>query len=180
MVECFVFLRPLGLRLGTFNDSLIFNSDSHKVIDKNKALALTQNGVDKGKSDEEIKQTVEHNAYYYPPVDVEIVAGDGINKSKAFTLQAITELVKTAITPLNKEIVKAQIDLLDLPQKKEIKESIDQALQPQGPQEDKPSLSIRFSDLPVIGQIQAAAKAGIELTPQSRIVAMSFCEPRSW
>ena len=114
---------------GSFNDSVVFNSENFKVIDAAKADELMAKGVKQDKTDEEIKQIIEQNAYYYPPVDVEITVGEGINKSRAFTLQAITELVKTPITPLNKDMVKAQIDLLDLPNKQELKESIDAAIE---------------------------------------------------
>jgi hypothetical protein len=114
---------------GIFNDSTTFNSENHKEIDKYKALAITEKGVEQGKTEEDIKKAVEQNAYYYPKIDVEVIAGDGVNKSKAFTLQAISDLIKTPITPVNKEIVKTMIDLLDLPQKKELKEAIDLAIQ---------------------------------------------------
>jgi hypothetical protein len=65
--------------------------------------------------------------YYFPRIDVEITVGDGIQNSKAFTLAATQELAKTPITPTNIGIVKSIIDILDLPNKNELKASVDQA-----------------------------------------------------
>ena len=65
---------------------------------------------------------------YYPCIDVEVTAGAGINKSKAFTLAATQELLGIQVTPINKAIVFSLIDLLDLPEKDAIKESIEQGL----------------------------------------------------
>jgi hypothetical protein len=69
--------------------------------------------------------------YYFPAIDVQIIAGDGVEHSKSFTIMATENLMKTPITPVNVGIVKAYIDLLDLPNKKELKNSLDMALQQQ-------------------------------------------------
>ncbi len=66
--------------------------------------------------------------FYYPKVDIEITAGDGISKSKAFTLRATQELAKMPINPQNMGIVLSIVDLLDLPNKDEVKASIQQGL----------------------------------------------------
>jgi hypothetical protein len=68
---------------------------------------------------------------YYPKIDAEITAGEGIQKSKAFTLAATQELATMPITPTNIGIVLSIVDLLDLPNKDEIKESIQQGVQQQ-------------------------------------------------
>lgn len=126
-----------------------FNSDQHKVIDGGNP--------------------------YYPKVDVEIVAGDGIRKSKAFTLSATQELAQTPVTPENVQIILSQVDLLDLPNKEEIKSQMMQAVQmqmqrlqtqSQPPQPPHPAESITFKDMPPNGKIQMAQQVGIQLTPQ--------------
>jgi hypothetical protein len=119
-------------------------------------------------------ELIKTNAFYYPKVDIEISVGEGVRHSKAFTLAATEQLAKTEINPINKEIIKSQIDIMDLPNKQAIKDSIDQALQPQQPQQaaaDKPNLAINFKDLPPDGKIQLAAQAGIQLSgiPESEI-----------
>lgn len=111
---------------------------------------------------------------YYPKVDVRIDAGDGIKKSKAFTLQATQELAQTVVTPENLAIVLSQVDLLDMPNKDEIKNQMIQAVQLQQqrlqmqarPQTSHPSESITFKDMPPSGKIQMAQQVGIQLTQQ--------------
>lgn len=71
--------------------------------------------------------------WYYPRIDASVHAGDGVRKSKAFTTAAISDLSKMNITPYNYRIFQAWVDLLDLPNRKEIKEGLEQAFsQPQG------------------------------------------------
>lgn len=65
---------------------------------------------------------------YFPTVDVEINVGEGIKKSKAFTLAATQELSKITVTPENVGIVMAIVDLLDLPNSDEIKAGMQQAV----------------------------------------------------
>jgi hypothetical protein len=89
-----------------------FNSDNMRVLD-----AYEKDGQ-----------------YYYPRVDATVTAGDGLRKSKAFTLGALENLVKMQITPENFKIVQAMITVMDLPQSKEIKEYLEQLFaQPQQP-----------------------------------------------
>ncbi|MHB8916544.1 MAG: portal protein [Desulfocucumaceae bacterium] len=68
--------------------------------------------------------------FYYPKIDVEITAGDGIQKSKAFTLAATQELAKMVIGPENLAIVMSILDLLDLPDKNEVKEQLQRVFAP--------------------------------------------------
>lgn len=65
--------------------------------------------------------------WYYPRIDAVVHAGDGVRKSKAFTTAAISDLSKMNITPYNYRIFEAWVDLLDLPNRKEIKEGLEQA-----------------------------------------------------
>lgn len=65
---------------------------------------------------------------YFPTVDVEISVGEGIKRSKAFTLAATQELANLKITPENVGIVLSIVDLLDLPNSEDIKKSIENAV----------------------------------------------------
>jgi hypothetical protein len=67
------------------------------------------------------------NGGYFPTVDVEISAGDGLSKSKAFTVQVISDLIKTPITPQNVGIIEIFIDLLELPNGDELKNTLRQS-----------------------------------------------------
>jgi hypothetical protein len=66
---------------------------------------------------------------YYPRIDCEINIGEGIKANKAFTLTATDQLSKTPINPGNAEIIKSEVDIMDLPNKQVIKDSIDKAVQ---------------------------------------------------
>ena len=65
--------------------------------------------------------------YYYPKVDVEVQVGEGIAKSKAFTLAVTQELSQIQITPFNAPLVKMVVELLELPNEADILEAIDRA-----------------------------------------------------
>lgn len=62
---------------------------------------------------------------YIPGVDIKIHIGDGLANSKAFTISAVSSLISTPITAENYRIVKSYLELIDLPMRQEICESID-------------------------------------------------------
>lgn len=84
-----------------------FNSDNMRVLDD----MATQS---KGQAE-----------YYYPRVDAVVNAGDGLQKSKAFTLSATENLLKTPINQDTYKIVESMIDIMDLPNKKEIRDELE-------------------------------------------------------
>lgn len=98
-----------------------YNSENERIITRYDITTDPETG-------EEMQIPAE---YYYPKIDVEITAGDGIRKSKALTLAATQELSQMPINPTNVGIVMSIIDLLDLPNKKEVKASIESAVQQQ-------------------------------------------------
>lgn len=59
---------------------------------------------------------------YFPRVDVTITAGDSVIKGKQATLQALQGLAQANITPQNWKLFAAQLEILDIPNKKEIVE----------------------------------------------------------
>ena len=63
---------------------------------------------------------------YIPNLDIRIHVGDGLENSKAFTVSAITDLIKTPITEDNYEMVMAFVELVGLPMRKEICDAIRQ------------------------------------------------------
>lgn len=109
-----------------------FNSRNFREIDQNRVEKIYEKAVLDGMTPDEALEIAKSNAFYYPKVDIEINVGEGVKNSKAFTLAATEQLANTNITPANKEIVKSQIDIMDLPNKEDIKDSIDEAIQPQG------------------------------------------------
>jgi hypothetical protein len=119
---------------------------------------------------------------YYPRIDVEITAGDGIQNSKAFTLAASQELARTPITPVNIGIIKSIIDILDLPNKQELKQSIEaagqqiqqqQMMQQKGGQPGQPGQTPTVQLPPEIQQLQAVMQhAGLSQDEQQTVLQL--------
>jgi hypothetical protein len=59
---------------------------------------------------------------YYPRLDAIVNAGDGMKKSKAFTLAATENLISKPINETNYKIVNEMLDIMDVPNKKPIQE----------------------------------------------------------
>lgn len=57
---------------------------------------------------------------YFPPVDVEVNATAGLQKSKTYTIQALQAILQTPINQTNYKIVIAVIRELEIPQSEEI------------------------------------------------------------
>jgi len=90
-----------------------------------------------GKEDEEPEPPIEFNSTnhmmrdpvtqepYFPRLDSTITSGEGVQHSVSFTLSATKELSEMPITPQNYKIVMSYVDLLDLPNKAEIKDNLE-------------------------------------------------------
>ena len=57
---------------------------------------------------------------YLPEVDIKINVGDGLRNSKAFTISALSDLIRTPVNETNYKIVQAFVRLIDIPQSAEI------------------------------------------------------------
>lgn len=67
---------------------------------------------------------------YIPDVDVKIVASDPLTKSKSFTLSATENLLAKNITMENYKLVESIIEIMNLPNRKEIKQSLEETFEP--------------------------------------------------
>ncbi|OCZ54321.1 hypothetical protein [Dehalobacter sp. TeCB1] len=63
---------------------------------------------------------------YFPKVDAVVQAGDGVINSKAFTLSATETIANMKITQENYKIVEEMIDIMQLPNRKEIKQYLEE------------------------------------------------------
>lgn len=66
------------------------------------------------------------NDSYIPCVDVKIHIGDGLDNSKAFTVSAVNDLIRTPITRENYKLITSFVELVGLPMRKEICDSINE------------------------------------------------------
>ena len=109
-----------GEKEGEPDTTITFNAEQERMVTRYEYEVDPETGI----------ETEIPAEYYYPKVDVEISAGDGIQKSKAFTLAATQDLAGMKITPENLGIVMSIVDLLDLPDKNEIKEDLQRVFAP--------------------------------------------------
>ncbi|HJV30778.1 MAG TPA: hypothetical protein VJ558_01200 [Bacillales bacterium] len=89
--------------------------------------------------------------------------GAGIPKDAIFLYNQSKEMLGSGA--LNIVQFWTIMESLNFPMAKEIKSQVEDQQQNQQPQQDIPSLSISFKDLPPSGQAQMAALAGIQLNP---------------
>lgn len=63
---------------------------------------------------------------YIPEIDVRIHVGDGLQNSKAFTVSALSDLIKTPITAENYKLVEAFVDLINIPIRQDITDMLEE------------------------------------------------------
>jgi hypothetical protein len=76
-------------------------------------------------------QIVRDEWEYFPMVDVTVTAGDGAQRGKIATLQALSTLTQANITADNWQLYAAQLDILDIPDKDKIIEGWRRKFEPQ-------------------------------------------------
>lgn len=108
---------------------------------------------------------------YYPRVDVTVTAGDGLSKNPATTVEVLDKLAASQITADNWELLAAELEYLDIPQKQEIIESWRRKFAPTVPSEVTQALE---SDPELLAAVQEAVQANAAATEPA---AMSDTEP---
>lgn len=93
---------------------------------------------------------------YYPRVDVTVTAGDGLSKNPATTVEVLDKLAASQITTDNWELLAAELEYLDIPQKQEIIESWRRKFVPTVPPEVTQALE---SDPELLAAVQEAVQA---------------------
>lgn len=92
---------------------------------------------------------------YYPRVDVTVTAGDGLSKNPATTVEVLDKLAASQITADNWELLAAELEYLDIPQKQEIIESWRRKFAPTVPPEVTQALE---SDPELLAAVQEAVQ----------------------
>lgn len=108
---------------------------------------------------------------YYPRVDVTVTAGDGLSKNPATTVEVLDKLAASRITADNWELLAAELEYLDIPQKQEIIEGWRRKFAPTVPSEVTQALE---SDPELLAAVQEAVQANAAAT---ELAAMSDTEP---
>lgn len=108
---------------------------------------------------------------YYPRVDVTVTAGDGLSKNPATTVEVLDKLAASQITADNWELLAAELEYLDIPQKQEIIEGWRRKFAPTVPSEVTQALE---SDPELLAAVQETIQANAAATEPA---AMSDTEP---
>lgn len=98
---------------------------------------------------------------YYPRVDVTVTAGDGLSKNPATTVEVLDKLAASQITADNWELLAAELEYLDIPQKQEIIEGWRRKFAPTVPSEVTQALE---SDPELLAAVQEAVQANAAAT----------------
>lgn len=93
---------------------------------------------------------------YYPRVDVTVTAGDGLSKNPATTVEVLDKLAASRITADNWELLAAELEYLDIPQKQEIIEGWRRKFAPTVSSEVTQALE---SDPELLAAVQEAVRA---------------------
>lgn len=108
-----------------------FTRDDQKKTFKPKTKRKVDFRKDDAIPDDEKETKAASSIVYFPQIDVNIEVGEGFASSKAFTFQATVELIQYPVNMANVEVAKALVDLLDLPDRKLIKDGYDKAIEMQ-------------------------------------------------
>ncbi len=144
---------------------LQFNSDNYAVKQPAVTDVLTGEVVQEEKS-------------YYPRVDVTVTVGNGIGKNPVATLEILDKLAAVPVTEENWKLLSAQLDVLDIPQKKEIVEEWKRRFEPVVPQEvmqaleQDPELLQALTEAVAMKDAQTAPAAGVQAVPGDMVQQM--------
>ena len=98
---------------------------------------------------------------YYPRIDCVVQVGDGITHNKAFTLSAIETIAEMNISVENYKIVCEMIDIMQLPNRKEIKEYLNNFFS--NLQLGIPKITAAYKDMSPDAKQQLLAKIGLNI-----------------
>jgi len=109
-----------------------FKSDKHQVGNTDMMANENQNVDEQQLSDEEYFK-MRDKYKYYPRVDTEMVLTDPVAQSRAMTIQATAEIMKSLdnLTPVKARLLKVQIELMQLPDRDDLIKAIDDVIEEQ-------------------------------------------------
>lgn len=113
-------------------------------------------------------ETIAEEEAYYPRVDVTVSCGDPIGKSPAMTLEVLDKLAASQVTEDNWQLLAAELELLDIPQKQEITERWKNKFQPVIPPDVTAALE---SDPEFLEMVTSTVRAADQVNAQNRQLA---------
>jgi hypothetical protein len=91
---------------------------------------------------------------YIPDVDVVVTASDPLSKSKSFTLASTENLFSKEITINNYKLVEAMVDIMNLPNRKDIKQVLTDTFEPQ----------LKLQNMKIMAEIQAMQQPNVGIS----------------
>lgn len=162
------------LALEFFDDDrvLFLGQKEEEGVVMREANAMVYNGDQFGQAVPAVLDAVTgkpvREAYtYYPRVDVTVAAGDGVDRSKSSTLEVLDKLAAVQPTPQNYKILSAMLDILDIPQKQDIKKEWEQMFHPILPMEAQQALASDPDLLQVVMGLAAEKQVQGEMQQQA-------------
>lgn len=127
-------------------------------------------------------ETLADPRVYYPRVDVTVTCGDGMRKTPGATVEILDKLAAIQVTPDNWQLLAAELDYLDIPQKQEIikgwKEKFEPIIPPEVTQalENDPELLRTVEEIVTISEQPAApmGQAPMEQTPMEAPAMVTY------
>ena len=113
--------------------------------------------------DPETGQPVNEGYRYFPRIDVTVTAGDGLSKNPATTVEVLDKLAATEVTADNWQLLAAELEYLDIPQKQEILDRWREKFQPVIPPEVTAALEADPELLDLVSR--TVAMAGPQMDP---------------
>lgn len=113
-------------------------------------------------------ETIAEEEAYYPRVDVTVSCGDHIGKSPAMTLEVLDKLAASQVTEDNWQLLAAELELLDIPQKQEITERWKNKFQPVIPPDVTAALE---RDPEFLEMVTSTVRAADQANAQNRQMA---------
>ena len=112
-------------------------------------------------------ETLREEEVYYPRVDVTVTVGQGFQKTPGATVEVLDKLAAIQVTPDNWQLLAAELDYLDIPQKQDIVKSWREKFEPVIPPEVTQALENDPQLLALVEQaVQGSAQQETQEMPQ--------------
>lgn len=139
---------------GEEGETLIYNSDNYAL--KSPAVVDPITG-----------ETLREEEVYYPRVDVTVTVGQGFQKTPGATVEVLDKLAAIQVTPDNWQLLAAELDYLDIPQKQDIVKGWREKFEPVIPPEVTQALENDPQLLALVEQaVQGSAQQETQEMPQ--------------
>ena len=150
------------LALEFFDDDRLLYIGAKKTGEEGESVVY--NSANYARSTPELRdpltnEVVQERRTYFPRVDVTVTAGDAMSKTPGATVEILDKLASITVTEDNWELLAAELDYLDIPQKQDIVETWRNKFAPKVPPEVTDALANDPALLQVTEELIEATQA---------------------